>query len=90
MYLNESRLGLVCARLRGDYAVTRDDRVDLKFENLVVKVGPFQAAKKVIGLIWLICHMDMMSARYEFDSYTANVQQVRVCLMSAFSLMSDE
>lgn len=47
MYYNESRLGLVCARLRGEYDVTRDDRVDLEFKNLVMKIGPFQAAEKV-------------------------------------------
>jgi hypothetical protein len=49
VYYNESRLGLVCARLRGDYKVTRDDRVDLQFKNLVLRVGPFQAAEKVFG-----------------------------------------
>ncbi|WIA15553.1 hypothetical protein OEZ85_002185 [Tetradesmus obliquus] len=47
VYYNVSSLGLVSARLRGEYAVTRDDRVDLEFKNLVLKVGPFQAAEKV-------------------------------------------
>jgi hypothetical protein len=47
VYYNVSTLGLVSARLRGDYSVTRDDRVDLEFKNLVLKVGPFQAAEKV-------------------------------------------
>lgn len=51
VYYNVSSLGLVSARLRGEYAVTRDDRVDLEFKNLVLKVGPFQAAEKVCGLV---------------------------------------
>jgi hypothetical protein len=47
VYYNISTLGLVSARLRGVYSVTRDDRVDLEFKNLVLKIGPFQAAEKV-------------------------------------------
>jgi hypothetical protein len=47
VYYNVSTLGLVSARLRGVYSVTRDDRVDLEFRNLVLKIGPFQAAEKV-------------------------------------------
>lgn len=35
--------------LRGEFAVTCDDRVDLEFKTLVLKVGPFQAAEKVCG-----------------------------------------
>lgn len=37
------------AVLRGEFAVTCDDRVDLEFKTLVLKVGPFQAAEKVCG-----------------------------------------
>ena len=49
VYYNISSLGLVSARLRGEYRVTRDDRVDLEFSNLVLKVGPFQTTEKVRG-----------------------------------------
>jgi hypothetical protein len=47
VYYNVSTLGLVSARLHGVYGVTRDDRVDLEFKNLVLRIGPFQAAEKV-------------------------------------------
>jgi hypothetical protein len=39
--------GFVSARLRGDYSVTRDDRIDLEFRNITLNVGPFKAAEKV-------------------------------------------
>ncbi len=39
--------GFVSARLRGEYSVTRDDRIDLEFRNLTLNVGPFKAAEKV-------------------------------------------
>jgi hypothetical protein len=42
--------GFVSARLRGDYSVTRDDRIDLEFRNITLNVGPFKAAEKVGGM----------------------------------------
>jgi hypothetical protein len=37
----------VSARLRGEYQVTRDDRIDLEFKNITLSIGPFKAAEKV-------------------------------------------
>jgi hypothetical protein len=42
----------VSAKLRGKYSVTRDDRIDLEFEDIKLSIGPFQAAQKV-G--WCVC-----------------------------------
>jgi hypothetical protein len=39
--------GFVSARLRGEYGVTRDDKIDLEFKNITLNVGPFKAAEKV-------------------------------------------
>lgn len=39
--------GFVSARLRGEYKVTRDDRIDLEFKNLTLNIGPIKAAEKV-------------------------------------------
>lgn len=47
VYYNVSTLGFISARLRGEYKVTRDDRIDLEFRNITLSIGPFKAAEKV-------------------------------------------
>lgn len=44
--------GFVSARLRGEYGITRDDKIDLEFSNITLNIGPWKAAEKV-G--WLVC-----------------------------------
>lgn len=39
--------GFVSARLRGEYQITRDDRIDLEFKNITLNIGPIKAAEKV-------------------------------------------
>lgn len=47
--------GFVSARLRGVFGVTRDDRIDLEFENITLNIGPFKAAEKVGGNVSTHC-----------------------------------
>jgi hypothetical protein len=51
VYYNISRLGLVSAKLRGEFQVTRPDRIDLEFKDVALSVGPLQLLKKVSALI---------------------------------------
>jgi len=46
MYYNLSRLGLVSAKLRGEFQVSRPDRIDLEFKDIALSVGPLQLLKK--------------------------------------------
>lgn len=48
-YFNVARIGLVAAKLRGEFEATRPDRIDLQFLDLALCIGPWQAARKVRG-----------------------------------------
>lgn len=49
VYYNSSELGLVSAKLRGEFGVNESDptRIDLEFKDLALSIGPFQVLKKV-------------------------------------------
>jgi len=47
---NINAAGFISARLRGEYKVTRDDRIDLEFRNITLSIGPFKAAEKVCAV----------------------------------------
>eukprot|EP00775_Hariotina_reticulata_P008861 gene8861-9040_t len=76
VYYNISRLGLVSATLRGDYEVTQDDRVDLEFKSLALKIGPWKAAEKIFDAGQMRGYWQVSYCDSDFRVFYSNKQNL--------------
>lgn len=70
--------GFVAAKLRGKFGVTRDDRIDLEFENITLNIGPWRAAEKVFAPGTMRGYWKMSYCDADFRVFLSNQQNLFV------------